>query len=191
MRKGWLPTALAVFAMAGAARADAPSVGPVDSVIVIIGEATTAEPAVVTSLPAMIIEGDRPRRAAVAIGGSPSSNAFGSFVIDPETGLAVPRRPHDARVPIVAGAARGPTPGTQHIDRETGLMVPDFVDAASVTASSSRTYVVDRSTGLIVPNFRGRGRVAPHATSSGMTIDPSTGLMIPAAFATPRRGRAP
>ena len=191
MRKGWLPTALAVFAMGASARADAPSVEPLESVIVIIGEATTAAPAVVTSLPPMIIEGDLPRRRAVANGDSHGRNAFGSFVIDPETGLAVPRTPHDTRAPFVTGPARASTGGTQRVDAATGLMVPDFIRATSMTAGAGRRYVIDR-TGLMVPNPRGRNRAAPSTTASGMVIDPSTGLMILAAFATRRnRGRAP
>lgn len=183
MRKGWLPTALAVFAMAGAARADAATVNPLESVIEIVGDAARLEPAVVTSLPPMTIEGDLPRRHAVA-NDTRDHGALASFVIDPDTGLAVPRILRDRRESV---ASRGPAMSSGlHLDPATGLMVPDYIRTTRVNTSAARRYIVDRRTGLMVPNFHRNGPSPPATTENHMVIDPSTGLMIPAAFVSRR-----
>ncbi len=185
MSRGWFPTAIAVLAVALDARADDATAPPV---IVITAEAPTV-------LPAMRIEGRPP---VIAIAADAPAVTTPAYRIDPRTGLMIPGdaegRGRGRRTSNVAGGG-APARGLR-LDPETGLLIPNFLTrperrhrrVAASSAGTSSNFHHDRATGLMVPNGPPAARTEPPAGAS-ITLDPATGLMVPAAFVqrAPRR----
>ncbi|MEI8254603.1 MAG: hypothetical protein WCJ30_02920 [Deltaproteobacteria bacterium] len=189
MRAGWFPTAIAVLGVAIDAHADDAAAMPV---IEIVATPPTVLPAVaIEGAPRGTVASTTPRETSGS--GSPdAAPAATGYRFDARTGLLVPsgfapgRTPPRNRRNDIATSAGAPAHALR-MDPVTGLLIPDFLarparrrrSVASTSTETPTDFHHDRTTGLMVPNTPASPR---EELPAGVTIDPATGLMVPAAF---------